>query len=499
MAPPKAAPLYAQLSKQRAANRNSRRLAPRSPGLAEILPADGGIWPLKMSAKWRTTPTIMFNPSFPHPTYLPREPERSWSVSGTLLTLLQQVMALIVVSVLSLPLWPIYLVFRVFWERPPIVPSFARTLRCVRALLTEWSPQGPSFVMRLSLFLELVRQEVGNGFMGFAWIVDEIAWGRDLNRVKIIEPIFELSAARSGSTQLAHYLEDDPQLCAPNSLQIAFPFVWLWRIAPHFERFLPADWQEKLIQAKLPKEMHERHEANPLRTDTFEVLFLATFQLVGIFNCISARALMDEFRVDELTERNRDVWEYDFLRFVDGIGRKTLMEAHKDPEGPPRRLLLKGHFLLVAEHLAHRYPDARFLTMLRVPEKRLQSGINFLRCQPTIAPCPPVPWAWLVEYACTTEVNYCEKEIAWFQRPQGPRRCIIPFDDYVRDLEGTMRKVYRECLDQELPAHIPRTHAPRVRTNYSVDRSLEQLSIDEAALKKRLERYRQWCKTGAPV
>lgn len=79
-------------------------------------------------------------------------------------------------------------------------------------------------------------------------------------------------------------------------------------------------------------------------------------------------------------------------------------------------------------------------------------------------------------------------------RRDGARRCVIPFDAYVRDLEGTMQKVFQECMDKDLPAHVPRSHAPRQRSNYSIDRSLAQLGVDEHALGERFSAYNQWCR-----
>jgi len=56
---------------------------------------------------------------------------------------------------------------------------------------------------------------------------------------------------------------------------------------------------------------------------------------------------------------------------------------------------VKGHFLCAADALERHYPDARFLTMIREPAPRLQSGINYLRVNPTDA-LGPVPWVWLM-------------------------------------------------------------------------------------------------------
>ena len=436
----------------------------------------------------------MFDASFNHPETFPGEPVRAWGRLATFGLLAHKALTLLLAAALCLPFWPLYLLLRLFWPRPPIVCSLARSLRCARMILTERPAQGPTVAMRIGLLLELARRVALHGFMGFAWLLDELLWGRELQRVRVVEPLFEISAARSGSTQLSRYLEDDPHLCAPSALQEMFPLVWLWRLAPRFERFMPAGWLDKMSHAFLPQEHHERHEVNLLRTDTFEIIFLVLYQLGDIFMSLGPRALAEEFRFDWVQEPSREVWEKDFLRFIDAIARKTLMESRPDAQGQPRRLLIKGHFLLMAPALAQRYPDARFLTVLRAPEKRLQSLVNFFRCQATVAPCPAIPWPWLVQYACTAEVAYCDTEMTWFQSAEGPRRCVVRFDQYLRDLEGTMRAVYRQCLDRELSEHVPRVHAERVRTNYSVDRSLTQLGVDESALKRRLAAYGRWCR-----
>ena len=153
----------------------------------------------------------------------------------------------------------------------------------------------------------------------------------------------------------------------------------------------------------------------------------------------------------------------------------------------------------MAPALERRYPDARFLTVVRAPARRIQSVINFLRAQPRAAGLSPTPWSWIIQAALETEPDYCELERAWLQRPGGARRTVVRFADYVADLEGTMRRVYRSCLDtDELPAGAPRTHAPRERTHYAVDRSLKQLDIDPAWLELRLDAYLKWCRSLTP-
>ena len=70
---------------------------------------------------------------------------------------------------------------------------------------------------------------------------------------------------------------------------------------------------------------------------------------------------------------------------------------------------------------------------------------------------------------------------------------MIRFDDYVRDLTGTMQRIYAACMEGPVPDHIPREHPPRRRHAYSLDRSLAQVGIDAVALNRRLADYRAWC------
>ena len=55
-----------------------------------------------------------------------------------------------------------------------------------------------------------------------------------------------------------------------------------------------------------------------------------------------------------------------------------------------------------------------------------------------------------------------------------------------------------ECLDTPtLPPWVPRTHAPRKRHDYTYDRPLPAVGIDEGALEERLASYIAWCRGDA--
>jgi hypothetical protein len=380
-------------------------------------------------------------------------------------------------------------------------PNVPRGRQLARYLRLAWTvrppPPGLSPYDRAWLSLSVLRLTATVPWFGTAWLLDEVLYGERLRAVRIAAPLIEMSGARSGSTQLAHYLEEDPHLVAPTLLQCMFPFRWAWRLAAAtIGRVVAPETIRERALAGMPPAFHERHETDPFRTDTFEIPVMTRH-----CNHLSLRlgpdVLAEDFALGPRTPPNHAFWEEDFMGLFDGIARKVLLDAEPGPDGRPPRLFIKGHFLAAAPFLERRYPDAVFLTVIREPGPRLRSTVNFLRSTPFHeALGGPPPWGWLGAGIAKSEAAYCEIEQAWFTRPDGPRRCVVRFSDYVRDLEGTMARVYRECLGlSTLPAHVPREHTPRRRHGYTYDRSLAQVGVDEAALDARLAEYRAWCRS----
>lgn len=430
------------------------------------------------------------------PEHIPGEPALPrQTVLRTLCLLLGRVLLLLLVLVASLPAWPIYLVCRLFLSRPPHYASVGRYLGLLGKILTARPrPPGVRLAVRVGVALTLFIDWALVPLAGLAWYLDTLLYGRALREIRIVAPIYEISAARSGSTQLAHYLEDDPGIRAPSVLQTSYPYIWLWKLAAAtLGRILNPDTVRKLVKRRFSEAFLQRHELDPYRTDTFEVLY-AKGQLADVILALGPEITSREFAAPDLPSGGDATWSRDFPDFIDALGRKVLLAARMETGRTPR-LMIKGHFLRSARDLERRYPDARFLTVIRVPDKRIQSVVNYIRVNPADPLMGHIPWPWLIESLVPASIAYCEQEMAFYKKPEGARRCIVRFDDYVKDLEGTMRRVYRECLDQEeLPPHVPRQHAQRVRENYAIDRSLEQIGVDVGALNQRLSDYRDWCK-----
>ncbi len=409
--------------------------------------------------------------------------------------LLLKCVGLVLLAIITIPLWPLYWLGVLIWYRPPNVPHRAQVLRYLRLTWTVHPPApGLSHLARAWITLTIIRKVLLTPFWGFMWLMDELLYGRALDKTPVVAPLFIISAGRSGSTQMGLYLEQDPHLIAPNILQCMFPYVWLWRLAPRtLGRFLTPEKVRAKIRSTMPPELLERHEGDPFKMDTFDGAFYSAHLNHMAFQ-LGPDVTVEEFGFGKFAPHNRQLWEEDFVKFLDRIGRKTLLYTDPAPDDTTRRFLIKGHFLCAAEILEQHYPDARFLTLIREPVSRLRSAINYMRVNPADPMLGPIPWSWLALALERTESDYCEIEQAWFTRTSGARRCVIQFSEFVKELETAMKKVYKCCCDAEkLPPHIPTRHAPRERRHYSVNRSLAELGIDEAELRSRLASYIAWC------
>jgi hypothetical protein len=431
---------------------------------------------------------------FEHIDGEPRRERAGWWKLFVAVQLRQPV--LLLTFLVSALLWPWLLVGSLVWGRPPNVVHAWQVRRYLQFIWTEQPPApGLRVLERVWMTQNVVQRVLVAPIWGGAWLLDEALYGRALDNTAIIAPLIEISAGRSGSTQLARYLCRDPRLLAPSLLQFTFPFLWLWKLVPRtLGRFVTPDQVRARLEAAMRPEFLQRHEGDPFETDTFEGCFYAP-HLYRLAPFLGPRVMREDFAFADPAAHSQRHWDSDFVDLFDRIGRKTLLHAGPLAKGRARRLFIKGHFLAAGPALAKRFPDARFLTMVRHPAKRMQSAVNYMRANPLDLLLDPAPWAWWAEGIAKTEPAYCKREMDWFTRQDGVRRCVVRFDDYVRDLEGVMGTVYRECFDEgELPESAPRSHRPRNRKDYLLNRSLEQVGIDQEALEAELVEYIEWCK-----
>lgn len=436
---------------------------------------------------------------FPDSDRLPHEPLRVRKAALPFLAVLaREALFALGLVLLGAPVWPLFALGLVIWGWPPHLP---RLSQIGRYLWLAWTarppPPGLAPLSRVYLSLNLLLRLAAVPLLGLAWHLDELLYGRALAKQPVRAPLVLLSAARSGSTQIGHYLESDPRLVSPSVLMALAPYLWLWRLVGRWGggRIGP-ERLKQLLDDQSPEEFVERHEGHPLRTDTLEILYLLSKgKLLSM--ALGPAVIRSDFAPSGPAARAQPHWARDFVAFADRLGRKTLLHAGPGPDGQPRRLFIKGHFQAADEALARAWPDAHFLTVLRDPVSRLKSVLNHLHANPFCEDLGAVPWAWLAAVVPEFEAEYDLYELAWFTAASGPARTTVRFKDYQHDLKGTMTLLYQRCMGEEtLPAHVPTEHVARERANYRVNRGLAELGIDEAAYRARLAAVIAFAKGG---
>ena len=224
-------------------------------------------------------------------------------------------------GLVSLLLWPLYWVGKMIWGHPPNVPYSTQVRRYLKQTWTV-SPENPALpgFARLWITLSIIQKVILIPVPGLAWFLDELLYGSVLNSVSIKEPLFVISAARSGSTQITRYLEDDPRLAAPNILQTMFPYLWLWKLVPKtLGRLLSKDRVRDLFQRVMPPELWERHESDPFRADTFDGSFYS-FHLNRFSLSLGPEIARQDFNFAFIAPHDQHLKEVEFIKLGGSAG-----------------------------------------------------------------------------------------------------------------------------------------------------------------------------------
>lgn len=404
---------------------------------------------------------------------------------------------------ISMACLPLFVSGLYIWGLPPIVSPLSRFTKYFIAVFTEGKPEENIPIgNRVIIFLAVLTNLIKGPINGTLWFVDELLYPA-YHKVDIRKPIFFITAARSGSTQLSYYLENDENnFIIPTSGEGLFPFIWMWKfIVPILKRFAKKK-QHVVENLMFGSEAKKRHNFSLTNTETWEVvvgswhftylsMYMGTNFMKWGFPCVSKAGSID------------DQFMMSFYEFTDSIMKKVVYHRGR----PSQRVLIKGHCLTAVNSLQQRFPDAKFFTTVRKPLGRFQSFINFLATISAQGPprrdayLSPVSWKVLCKFAIYTQIPYCEQEMLFYDRSDD-KRLAIPFTMYVNKLNDTLQMIYSFCNIQ-MPTHVSSNaiaaqNTTHDRTNRKAsynpefNRSLSDLGIDPEKLKERLTGYIQW-------
>ena len=399
---------------------------------------------------------------------------------------------------------PLYLLGLSIWGLPPIVSPWSRFVKYfIASFMAGNSNDDIPFTNRVSVFLIVFSAFLKVPLNGVYWFIDELFFS-EYRKVIVEKPVFFITGCRTGSTQLAHYLEDDKtNFVAPTIEESLFPFIWYWK-------FLKLTGTKKCQKthkdfSQPQNELEKRHCADLLRTGSFEICAaIWHFSLTSWYLGVDFMKWGFTF-VNPVDRPIDNEFCRSFVQYYDSVVKKVVYHRGK----PTQCVLVKGHFLMVANELAQRYKGAKFFTVVREPLNRFKSVVNFFKVVNKEGPSSiqyalcPTSWKVIRDYVTDNEVLYCAEEQAFYEKSQG-NRLVIPFNKYVNNLRGTLYSVYSFC-NIPIPSHVL-TEAAKIQNtthdrqkrrasyNPKFNRSLSSLGVDEDKLKDELADYYQWIK-----
>jgi hypothetical protein len=426
-----------------------------------------------------------------------RDPhEKAASASDpTIISLIIYLIKVFFLSMISLPFCLATEFLSRVYGRPPKMVFLSQTHRFLQ--YTIHSTALSSFA-KADLIMTILLHTVISRVSGLCWLLDEFLYSKQMNSISIIKPLFVMSAYRSASTEMARTLaKDTNRFVAPSAIMCAFPYLWLWNLVTYIvgeDSGISIEEANGYLNKNFTAESLERHDNNHFAIDTFDGYFLSS-HLNGLSFHLGADIIVKEFNYAKFEEHDRYLFEHCFVEHVDRIARKTLIYNGIDGSSAANQtFLLKGHFLQSANALQNRYPDACFLSVLRDPLDRLQSGINHMAVNATLWRGRLPNWEYLTDAFQQIEIQYCELEMEWY-RNDNPNRFAVKFEDFIKNTQKTLNQVYIGLLKSDgdgIPHfNIPSKHEKK---KYTVNRSLVELGVDESKLKGKLAEYYNWMK-----
>ena len=406
---------------------------------------------------------------------------------------------------LSVACLPLYIIGLFIWARPPTISPWSRFYKYFITTLTEGKPEDISFINRILILTIILDYLVKSPINGVGWYLDEIFYP-SYHKCEIKNPLFFITMGRSGSTQMAQYLEDDNEkFLTPMTIEAVFPYIWAWKLIAPILRMLGVKKYFENNSALYGEEMMKRHNSNIFKTDTLEMgPVLRHMNFLSFYFGVSFMKWGFAFSVLKDEPVDREFGKL-FMEFYDCIMKKVMYHRGL----PNQQMFVKTHMLIIARELEKRYDGAKFFTLVRHPLEQSRSAINFLKLVSVEGALKkrlglfPVIWKTLRDYVTEVQACFCNEQMIFYNE-NTKNKLAISFNTYVNNLAGTLQQVYSflnipvtaELLSKA--AVLQKTTHGRTKRRASYDpkynRTLSSLGIDEEKVKENLSDYINWKK-----
>ena len=307
-------------------------------------------------------------------------------------------------------------------------------------------------------------------------------------QIKIRQPVFIIGNPRSGTTFLQRLLARDRyNFLSMRTWEIfGAPSIVMRktiRLAARAARVLGVQISRRVHKLEtLWKESDSIHRLRLREPEEDEYLFIHNFSTMKIWSYAAMEDDADPYiyfddKIPDLEkERMMDFYESCIQRYYYSHGGKIRHYLSKNPNFSPS-----------IETLLDRYPDGKFIYLIRTPLKAVPSHISLKEREWQMLGSP------LKKYACRDFILRLSEH--WYEYPlqklkQLPedQQVVVSFDDLVTNTKKTVQEIYQrlgldltpEFLDLlELESTLARNHQSRHRY------SLEEMGIDPQVLQDR--------------
>ena len=316
---------------------------------------------------------------------------------------------------------PFFLVALFIWGLPPTVPVWCRIWKYLKAAFTEGkSEDNIPLTNRAIIFVSILNVVVKIPVNGMCWFLDELLYS-DYHNVDIKEPVFFLTAPRSGSIQLCQYLEEDKEnFIIPTIAEVLVPYIWYWKLFIPTLAGLGIKHPHSDITNTFGMEVKKRATIDLGKAGAFDAL-VGMWHIKPFCYYLGSSFMKWGYSYAKLEEPMDEKFYDSLLLFTSHVVRKVIYLRGK----PKQCMLLKIHFLRAAKTLQKQYPDAKFFTVVRQPLDRFQSFINFLKVLvATDGPHDkewglfPPTWKVIRDYVMSTQIPYCKQEMSFYKDDQ---------------------------------------------------------------------------------
>ena len=318
-------------------------------------------------------------------------------------------------------------------------PHWPTFLRIVAQLLGNWRVRAITPAQRMRQLASLMLWHVVLGPLWTAlWWLDELIYPA-YRRQPIATPIFVISQPRSGTTLLHRALAQHEGLVALRTYEWQFPFITAQRAIARFDRLTAGRFSRidhfRGDRTGSAARMHRQHMGDYEE----DGIFFEHATLVHLFTVLRYPwpALFDVVdRVDRLAPRAQ-------ARLLDAHAaaiRKVIWQR-----GGGTVILKENESWLRQEDWLRRYPDARYVTVLRPAGAWMPSLLHLVR-HSTRSKTGVDPW--LVDGWCDALIDVKRRDtdrmIHFFDtvlRAHGSLQLRVGYDELVTSLAPTLEDV----------------------------------------------------------